>query len=163
MHFSLTIIYCLCAQLSTRSVFAAIIFGVFLMLLTAYLLINILIAIVEEAYFIARKQGRYLEQIMWQSLKSLLVGNNQQQQHGAAASDESDPNHNPLSMQDADKASPAPTPDHIPARFDRSMDITITLAEEAAEVYIFGHNHWEYSKVSLFCLQLYDYCSTLLF
>lgn len=112
------------------------------MLLTAYLLINILIAIVEEAYFIARKQGRYLELILWRNLKLLMLGDNQQD--AASVDGKNNPKHQ------EDKASPAPTPEHLPARFDRSMDITISLAEEAAEVYIFGHNHWEYSKVNLF-------------
>lgn len=38
---------------------------------TAYLLVNIFISIVEEAYFIARKQGRYLELLMWRNLKTI--------------------------------------------------------------------------------------------
>jgi hypothetical protein len=45
--------------MTTHSYWASILYGGFLMLIGAYLLLNILIAIVEEAYFLARRKGRY--------------------------------------------------------------------------------------------------------
>jgi hypothetical protein len=44
--------------MSKRSILAALFFGVIFTVATAYLLINIFVAIVEEAYFLSRKQGR---------------------------------------------------------------------------------------------------------
>ncbi len=44
--------------MTTQSYWASVLYGVSLMLVGAYLLLNILIAIVEEAYFLARRKGR---------------------------------------------------------------------------------------------------------
>eukprot|EP01042_Synura_sphagnicola_P009197 gene9197-11811_t len=57
--------------MTKQSIWASLIFGITFTLVTAYLLVNIFISIVEEAYFIARKQGRYLELLMWRNLKTI--------------------------------------------------------------------------------------------
>eukprot|EP01033_Poteriospumella_lacustris_P000476 gene476-316_t len=202
-------------QLMTKqSIWASLIFGITFTLVTAYLLVNIFISIVEEAYFIARKQGRYLELLMWRNLKTiakskhpdpgdmkdfdadvttLVIAPNPTSKHSAsllgqlheldkltAAHDVSSqsvgdvPNmsrgedklRDTLTEQHQSRSYralvrellDATVPDsHLAERQGLQSDsLTITLAEETAEMYILGRNHWEYSKMMDFVAEQLD-------
>lgn len=212
--------------MTRRSIWASLLFGVTFTLVTAYLLINIFISIVEEAYFMARKQGRYLELLMWKNLKNiakskfpengslnefdadfttLATSPNLASQHSASLL---------VQLQELDRISPTidtqsgvgstpkgvktssspapPSSQHVVRAQERLREtlaehnqsrnyqvlvkelleatipesklaerqgirpdaLTITLAEETAEMYILGRNHWEYSKVTCINFQI---------
>ncbi len=136
-----------------RSYIAAVMYGVIFILLTTYLLLNILIAIVEEAYFLSRKKSRFLEYLMWKNLQSMVSNTNDGNKFDSDSmkkevfrpiedeehefSDEEDEWIQNVYSSIYTRSMPKVTPE----------DLNITLAEEAAEMYILGKTHWEYSKV----------------
>lgn len=152
-----------------RSYIAAVLYGVIFILITTYLLLNILIAIIEEAYFLSRRKSRFLEYLMWKNLQAMISDKNTSN------------NIDELKAKEGMKAEAKPIRDEDDAElnddeedewlqnvyssiYTRSMpqvnpnDLFITLAEEAAEIYILGKTHWEYSKVSFRSKTLF-FCS----
>ncbi len=123
------------------------------MLVGAYLMLNIFIAIVEEAYFLSKKKGRQLEVLMWKNIQQL------------APNSVNDPN--PAMMKGSDTLEPDTENDEeewIQSLFNNSAfkiqpplfsmdDLSITSTEQAAELYILGQSHWEYSKVWNHCVR----------
>eukprot|EP00981_Chlorochromonas_danica_P001176 scaffold261_cov169-Ochromonas_danica.AAC.10 len=149
----------------TRSYWSGLLFSVIFLLILAYLMINILIAIIEEAYFIARRRDRTLESMMWKNLEQYAVEslkeedsnvpvpaegeevnalrNSILEQSEASENIEEDDEHGDDWIKDMFSR------DHPPV--DPLMFTTdpllISLAEETAEVYILGRSHFEYSKM----------------
>jgi hypothetical protein len=131
--------------MTLRSFWAAILFGVLFMVMVFYLMVNILIAIVEEAYFISRKNGRHLEALMWRNLENIVTT-------GAPGNKDAEEEEHVRQHKEAEEDeewmhSIFTTLPPLKAVIGED-DLMISLAEEAAEVYILGTSHWEYSKVS---------------
>lgn len=201
--------------MTKRSIWASLVFGITFTLVTAYLLVNIFISIVEEAYFIARKQGRYLELLMWRNLKviakskhpdpgemdefdvdatTLVIAPNPTSKHSTSLlgqlqeldklttapdvstrseADRPDVNQGEDKLRDTlteqhqsrsyralvKELLDATVPDsHFAERQGlQPNSLTITLAEETAEMYILGRNHWEYSKVTFCSMHFYTF------
>lgn len=150
--------------MNNRSYLAAILYGIIFILLTTYLLLNILIAIVEEAYFLSRKKSRFLEYLMWKNLQSVISSASASSASSAAS---------PLTEEELQATMKQETAGPIldeeeeededeeddwiqnvySSIYTQSMpkvspqQLQITLAEEAAEMYLLGKTHWEYSKM----------------
>lgn len=138
----------------TRSYAAALLFTVVFLLIMAYLSLNILIAIVEEAYFLAKRHDRNLEVVMWKNLEQMALESLEQDadaHHPAAPM-------GPPQRQEMDEEEDEHGDDWISSMFNKSHKpdprmlsadpLLISLAEETAEAYILGRSHFEYSKVS---------------
>ncbi len=105
---------------------------------------------------IIRRHCRTLELIMWKNLDSLvqLSTSDHTQTAGSAEKivrkdgeeEEEEDNEDDEWIQK--NYAPSPYPTFSP--MINKKNISITLGEEAAEKYILGDSHWEYSKVSEF-------------
>jgi hypothetical protein len=160
--------------MENRSYAASILYGVISILLTTYLMLNILIAIVEESYFLSQKKNRYLDYLMWKNLQQHSKTNSANlgtdivdssaadkdkidggKDGGDDDSDEEEENewlqsiYNTLSTRDAGQASGKGGlgGGGSVITLVSPNDLQISLAEEAAEMYILGKTHWEYSKM----------------
>jgi hypothetical protein len=142
-----------------RSYVAAVLYGVIFILLTTYLLLNIMIAIVEEAYFLSRKKSRFLEFLMWKNLLNLSsddAGSLEEEEklrrsmnlEAKPIADEEDDDSDDEEdewIQNVYSSTHATAMPRVSPN-----DLNITAAEEAAEIFMLGKTHWEYSKVPQF-------------
>jgi hypothetical protein len=147
-----------------RSYIAAVLYGVIFILITAYLLLNILIAIVEEAYFLSRKKSRFLDYLMWKNLQTMMINQNSIDQIKLQEGMKNEAISKPVRDEDEEENNDSENDDEedewlqnvYSSIYTRNIpqvnpnDLHITLAEEAAEMYILGKSHWEYSKVRTF-------------
>lgn len=140
-----------------KSVSLTALFAVAFMITSLYLIMNIVISIVEEAYFVSKKRRRHLETLIESRLAAMVE----------SLSRESETLPGDLRQQSSSQA-PAPsqvalTPDGAEDEDDGIADLLSSLAsptdrseaagtlltpeERAAEVYILGRTHFEYSKM----------------
>jgi hypothetical protein len=142
-----------------RSYIAAVLYGVFFILLSTYLLLNIMVAIVEEAYFLSRKKSRFLDYLMWKNLQSMATSQPSTIDELKLREGLKNEAKQPIQDEDMDGLNDDEEDEWLQnvysSIYTRNMpqvnpdNLHITLAEEAAEMYILGKSHWEYSKVSI--------------
>jgi hypothetical protein len=141
-----------------RSYVAAVLYGVIFILLTTYLLLNILIAIVEEAYFLSRKKSRFLEFLMWKNLQNLSSDDGRYLEEEEKLRESMNLEAKPIADEEEYENDDEEdewiqnvySSTHVTAMPRVSPnDLNITAAEEAAEIYMLGKTHWEYSKVRI--------------
>lgn len=108
------------SQLSAESPILANIYIISLTFITAYLVLNVLIALIDDIYFICMKRDRYLTHLIQKGIGLKNEGGN-------------DTHTSPLSNTHSNQ--------------NEMNDLVITEAEESAEIYILGSEHWRYSKM----------------
>lgn len=132
--------------LELKSFWAALFFGVVFMIITTYLMLNLLISIVDESYFVAKKRDRYLNGLLWKNLQR-IIGSKANEMN--VSETEYIKSRKDLEEYEDDEwfSSVFTSMTTQKAAIINGEDLTISLAEEAAEMYILGQSHWEYSKV----------------